>query len=64
MHSDVFDLYGDIIDLPHHTSSERQPMSINERAAQFAGFRTLSGLDDAIEAAILEEEQYYSNDNR
>ena len=41
--------YADIIDLPRHVSPTRQPMSIKDRAAQFAPFAALTGYGDAIE---------------
>lgn len=40
--------YDDIINLPHHVSSSRTPMSRLERAAQFSPFAALTGYDDAI----------------
>lgn len=43
------DKYKDIINLPHHVSENRRPMSMYERAAQFAPFAALTGHDDAIE---------------
>ena len=41
--------YDDIINLPHHTSKKRQPMSRSARAAQFAPFAAITGLDDELE---------------
>lgn len=41
--------YDDIINLPHHVSKTRNPMSLYNRAAQFAPFAALTGYDDAIE---------------
>lgn len=41
--------YDDIINLPHYRSKERIPMSLHDRAAQFAGFRALTGHEEAIE---------------
>ena len=41
--------YDDIINLPHHVSSTRSPMPMENRAAQFAPFAALSGHDEAIE---------------
>lgn len=40
--------YDDIINLPHHVSATKTPMSLENRAAQFAPFAALSGHDDAI----------------
>ncbi len=56
--------YNDIIDLPHHVSSTHVPMSIYERAAQFAPFSALTGYEEAIEEAIrvTEEKRDLSGD--
>ena len=40
--------YDDIINLPHHVSSKRKRMSIEERSAQFAPFSALTGYDDVV----------------
>lgn len=40
--------YDDIINLPHHRSTRHQPMTLYNRAAQFAPFAALNGHDDAI----------------
>lgn len=40
--------YDDIIHLPHHRSKNRPPMSMHDRAAQFAPFAALTGYDAAI----------------
>lgn len=40
--------YDDIMDLPHHISTTRLPMSMTDRAAQFSPFAALTGYDDAI----------------
>ena len=48
--------YDDIIHLPHHVSSVHPPMSMHDRAAQFAPFSALSGHASAIrETARLTE---------
>lgn len=50
--------YDDIINLPHHVSKTRKPMSMENRAAQFAPFAALSGHDAAIaETARLTAEK-------
>lgn len=41
--------YDDIINLPHHVSAKRPQMSRSARAAQFAPFSALVGLDDEME---------------
>lgn len=40
--------YDDIINLPHHVSKNRTPMSMENRAAQFAPFAALTGHDEAL----------------
>ena len=40
--------YEDIIDLPHHISKKRPPMSMADRAAQFSPFAALTGYDETI----------------
>ncbi|WP_294452557.1 hypothetical protein [uncultured Gemmiger sp.] len=40
--------YDDIINLPHHVSPTRPPMSMQDRAAQFSPFAALTGYDAAI----------------
>ena len=41
--------YDDIINLPHHTSTKHPKMTRTARAAQFAPFAALTGLDDEME---------------
>lgn len=43
--------YDDIINLPHHTSSNRPRMSVIDRAAQFSPFAALTGYEDAVKEA-------------
>lgn len=43
--------FDDIINLPHHVSDVRTPMSRAARAAQFAPFAALTGYSDAIAEA-------------
>ena len=40
--------YDDIIHMPHHVSDFHKPMSMANRAAQFAPFAALSGYENAI----------------
>ena len=50
--------YDDIIQLPHHVSSNHPQMSIHNRAAQFAPFAALVGYEDAVlETARLTEQR-------
>lgn len=57
--------YDDIINLPHHTSTKHPRITRSARAAQFAPFAALTGLDDEMEETarltdkklILDEEQ-------
>lgn len=41
--------YDDIINLPHHVSTKRPQMTRSARAAQFAPFAALVGLDDEMD---------------
>ena len=43
------DTYEDILHLPHYRSATRTPMSLHDRAAQFAPFAALTGYNDAID---------------
>ena len=43
--------YDDIIDLSHHISKRHRPMSMLNRAAQFAPFAALTGYNDSIDNA-------------
>lgn len=50
--------YDDIIDLPHHVSAKRAPMSRIDRGAQFSPFAALTGYDAAIrETARLTDDR-------
>lgn len=42
--------YDDIINLPHHVSKKRKPMSLKNRSAQFAPFSALKGYQEKINA--------------
>lgn len=55
--------YDDIINLPHHQSTERPHMSLHDRAAQFAPFAALTGYEEAIdETARLTDEKIILDD--
>ena len=41
--------YEDIVNLPHHVSPRRAPMSLHDRAAQFSPFAALTGYEETIE---------------
>lgn len=40
--------YDDIINLPHLVSKKHRQMSLHDRAAQFAPFSALTGLEEAL----------------
>ena len=55
--------YEDIINLPHHVSTQYPHMSMESRAAQFAPFAALTGLGAAIRRASEHpDEQVYFDD--
>lgn len=57
--------YDDILDLPRPISKKHPPMSLLNRAAQFAPFAALTGHEAAIrEAERLTEEEVVSDENR
>lgn len=41
--------YLEILNMPHHVSAKHPPMSIHDRAAQFAPFAALTGYDAVID---------------
>jgi hypothetical protein len=47
--------YDDIIELPHPVSKRHRPMSLQDRAAQFAPFAALKGFDDEIDRTCEEK---------
>ena len=49
--------YDNILHLPHHQSDTRPQMTSEERAAQFAPFAALSGMDEALQEAELQNLQ-------
>ncbi len=53
------DNYDDIIQLPHPVSKNHPPMSMKNRAAQFAPFSALTGYGDAIKESVRMNEAQY-----
>ena len=51
------DNYYDIINLPHHVSTEHPRMSMYNRAAQFSPFAAVTGYEKAIEEARKKQEE-------
>ncbi len=49
--------YDDILYLPHHRSDKRPPMSLRDRAAQFAPFAALRGYGAAIDETARRTEE-------
>lgn len=57
--------YDDIIHMEHPTSKRHPPMDAINRAAQFAPFKALTGLEDEIEdTAILQEQNILNSIQR
>ncbi len=54
--------YDDIINLPHHTSTEHPQMALYDRAAQFSPFAALAGHDAAIREAARRTEEFVELD--
>ena len=46
--------YDDIINMPHHISKTRKPMSLQNRSAQFAPFSALTTYDEKIKEVARE----------
>ena len=58
------DKYDDIINVPHHISSTHPPMSLSNRAAQFAPFAALTGYNEAVrETGRITEERVQLSDD-
>lgn len=49
--------YDDILHLPHHRSETHPPMAAGDRAAQFAPFAVLNGLDAVLRQAEQQREE-------
>ena len=49
--------YSDIIDLPHHTSKRHPRMPLEKRAAQFAPFEALTGLEAKLDGTARDKAQ-------
>lgn len=57
--NNAYNIYEDIINLPHHISKTRPQMDISDRAAQFSPFAALTGYNAAIEeTGRMHEENY------
>ena len=54
--------YSDIIDLPHPVSKKQPPMPVEARAAQFAPFAALTGLDEMMDATAENERERVKNE--
>ena len=55
--------YDEIMNLPHHVSKKHKPMPMKDRAAQFAPFAALTGLDSQIEQTGKETEVFYDTED-
>ena len=55
--------YADIIDLPHHVSDRHPQMPRIDRAAQFAPFAALTGLEEAMDGTAKRVTDDYLRDN-
>ena len=55
--------YDDIINLPHHVSKRHPQMSMWNRAAQFAPFAALTGYEESIKKAEMENEKLFEEKN-
>ncbi len=53
--------YEEIINLPHHVSKTHTPMSMWNRAAQFAPFAALNGHNSALMETEKQNEQMYEH---
>ena len=58
--------YLSIISRPHHVSAKRYPMSMSDRAAQFAPFAALTGYEDEVDevARLTDSLKYMTEDDQ
>lgn len=54
--------YDDIIDLPHYRSKTRKPMPLHDRAAQFAPFAALTGMEEEMDETARQSEEAFLHD--
>lgn len=54
--------YDDIIHLPYPRPSKHKPMSMENRAAQFAPFAALTGYDKAIEETARQNTERFEEE--
>lgn len=63
--SDTAQRYGDLFDLPHHTSTKHPPMPRADRAAQFSPFAALTGHADRLrETARITDREIEPDEER
>lgn len=55
--------YGDMLEMPHHVSTQYAKMSLEMRAAQFAPFAALNGYEEAIQEAIRSHQSAQEEEN-
>lgn len=60
--NDDWKKYQDIIDMERTVSKKHKPMSIHDRAAQFASFAALKGYDEAVKKKACEVEKIYDSE--
>ncbi|MCR4584890.1 MAG: hypothetical protein K5686_04130 [Lachnospiraceae bacterium] len=49
--------YSDMLDMPHHVSKRHPQMSLEKRAAQFAPFEALTGLEEKLDDTARDKAQ-------
>lgn len=62
LENDDWRKYQDIIDMERPVSRKHKPMSLHDRAAQFASFAALKGYDEAVRKKALEVEENYNSE--